>query len=165
MKARDLQKHEKTRKMQIGGGGDDDIKTLTKLLIVRQLERINKQPLQESNLQAAAPKIARSEILKRVKEKEAKLPPLLKVHKAQLGELRSWYLQEDNDLSYSTKSKDNVAENLRQANWISVIVHLGQSADLNPSKGMWLILKQHAKRRIRYPEPGERESGIGQSDT
>ncbi|KAF2033561.1 hypothetical protein EK21DRAFT_98247 [Setomelanomma holmii] len=61
MRVKDLREHEKTRKLRIGGGGNDDIKTLTKLLIVGQLERMNKQPLQESNLQAAAPKIARSE--------------------------------------------------------------------------------------------------------
>ncbi|KAF2030129.1 hypothetical protein EK21DRAFT_112237 [Setomelanomma holmii] len=85
-----------------------------------------------------------------VKEWEAKLPPPLKVkgsghhmtqeyytknvllsyikwvHEAQLREPQSWYLQEDNDPSHGTKSKDNVAENLRQANWIAVIVHPGQ---------------------------------------
>ncbi|KAF2032251.1 hypothetical protein EK21DRAFT_61493, partial [Setomelanomma holmii] len=104
-----------------------------------------------------------------VKEWEAKLPPPLKVNgsghhmtqeyyaKNVLLSYINWYLQEDNNPSHGTKSKDNVAENLRQANWIAVIVHLGQSADLKPIEGMWLILKQRAKRRIRYPEPGERE--------
>ncbi|KAF2024078.1 hypothetical protein EK21DRAFT_79495, partial [Setomelanomma holmii] len=111
---------------------------------------------------------------KRVKEWEAKLPPPLEVkgsghhmtqeyytkdvlllyikwvHEAQLQELQSWYLQEDNDPSHGTKSKDNVAENLRQANWIAIIVHPGQSADLNPTEGMWLILKQRAKRQREW---------------
>ncbi|KAF2023997.1 hypothetical protein EK21DRAFT_104990 [Setomelanomma holmii] len=64
MRAKDLREHEKTRKLQVGGGGNDYIKTLTKLFIVGQLERMNKQPLQESNLQAATPRITRAEVNK-----------------------------------------------------------------------------------------------------
>lgn len=101
----------------------------------------------------------------RVKEWEAKLPPSLEVkssghhmtqeyytnnvlpsyinnlHQARLQEPRSWLLQEDNDPSHGTKSKDSVAQNLREANWIVVIVHPAQSPDLNPIEGIWLILK------------------------
>ncbi|KAG9378570.1 hypothetical protein A1F94_010339 [Pyrenophora tritici-repentis] len=59
---KDLRVHEKTRKLRAAGDGDDDIKSLTKLLIVGQLERMNRQPQQESNLQAAAPTITRAEV-------------------------------------------------------------------------------------------------------
>ncbi|KAI1684338.1 hypothetical protein KJE20_06843 [Pyrenophora tritici-repentis] len=60
LRAKDLRVHEKTRKLRAAGDGDDDIKSLTKLLIVGQLERMNRQPQQESNLQAAAPTITRA---------------------------------------------------------------------------------------------------------
>ncbi|EDU45635.1 hypothetical protein PTRG_03112 [Pyrenophora tritici-repentis Pt-1C-BFP] len=62
LRAKDLRVHEKTRKLRAAGDGDDDIKSLTKLLIVGQLERMNRQPQQESNLQAAAPTITRAEV-------------------------------------------------------------------------------------------------------
>jgi hypothetical protein len=38
-----------------------------------------------------------------------------------------WCLQENGDPLHGTKSKVNIAVELRNANWISVILHLGQS--------------------------------------
>ncbi|KAF1936073.1 hypothetical protein EJ02DRAFT_427849 [Clathrospora elynae] len=66
-------------------------------------------------------------------------------------EITTWQLQEDGDPSHGTKSKDNIAINLKNANWIPLLVHPGSSPDLNPIEGIWLVLKQRTKRRIMYP--------------
>jgi hypothetical protein len=43
-------------------------------------------------------------------------------------------LQEDNDNSHDTRSKDNVVVRFKAANWISTLSHSPQSPDLNPSE-------------------------------
>jgi transposase len=77
------------------------------------------------------------------------------IHEANMKEPRGWILQEDNDPSHGTKSANNVAEDLRKACWIAIIIHPGQNSDLNPIEGVWLILKQRAKKRIWYPHEAE----------
>jgi hypothetical protein len=56
-------------------------------------------------------------------------------HHDTLGEI-VWCLQEDGDPSHGTKSKVNIAVELRDANWIPVIIHPGQSPNLNPIEGV-----------------------------
>lgn len=57
MRAKDRRVHEKHQRLQADGGVEDDIKSLTKLLIVGQLNQMNRQPLQGSICQEAiAPK-------------------------------------------------------------------------------------------------------------
>jgi hypothetical protein len=51
LRAKDRSIHEKTQRLKAGNSGDDDIKSLTKLLIVGQLNQMSRQPLGESNLQ------------------------------------------------------------------------------------------------------------------
>ncbi len=56
-------------------------------------------------------------------------------------------LQEDNDNSHGTRSKDNVVVRFKAVNWISTLSHPPQSPDLNPSEAAWNMLKQRIKRR------------------
>lgn len=46
LRAKDRQVHEKNQRLRAGRGGEDDIKSLTKLLIVGQLNQMDKQSLQ-----------------------------------------------------------------------------------------------------------------------
>lgn len=77
---------------------------------------------------------------------------LLPVYARSINEARVYHdryciLQEDNDSSHGTRSKDNVVTRFRAANWIETLIHSPQSSDLNPSEGVWNILKQRVKRR------------------
>jgi hypothetical protein len=56
-------------------------------------------------------------------------------------------LEEDNDNSHETRSKDNIVVRFKAVNWISTLSHPPQSTDLNPSEAVWNILKQRIKRR------------------
>jgi hypothetical protein len=51
LRAKDRSMHEKTQRLKAGNSGDYDIKSLTKLLIVVQLNQMSCQPLGKSNLQ------------------------------------------------------------------------------------------------------------------
>ena len=63
-------------------------------------------------------------------------------------------LQEDNDPSHGTrpnkalekKGIKNVAQQLKEDNWIETITHPAQSPDLNPAEAIWNILFQRLRR-------------------
>lgn len=56
-------------------------------------------------------------------------------------------LQEDNDPSHGTRSTDNIVRSFKAVNWIETLIHPPQSPDLNPSEGVWNILKLRFIRR------------------
>jgi hypothetical protein len=64
------------------------------------------------------------------------------VQEARITCNRDAILQEDNDPLYGTRSELNVAKQLRNSNWITVLVHPAQSPDLNPIEAIWNTLKQ-----------------------
>jgi hypothetical protein len=54
------------------------------------------------------------------------------VQKARIVCGRDAILQEDNDPSHGTRSELNVAKQLKDANWLTILVHPAQLPDLNP---------------------------------
>lgn len=62
-------------------------------------------------------------------------------------EYKNYMLQEDNDGSHGTRSKVNIAQEMKEKAHIKVLNHPPQSPDLNPIKGIWNIFKQRIRKR------------------
>ena len=72
---------------------------------------------------------------------------LLLVYIKKLQENSKNILQEDNDSLYGTRSENNVARKLKERNLIKTLRHPIQSPDLNPSEGIWNILKLRVRKQ------------------
>jgi hypothetical protein len=64
------------------------------------------------------------------------------VQEARIFRNQEAILQEDNDPSDGTRSELNVTKQLKNDNWIPVLIHPTQSPDLNPMEAIWSILQQ-----------------------
>jgi hypothetical protein len=69
------------------------------------------------------------------------------IHETRIYHDRRDILQEDNDNSHDTRSKDNIVLRCKQINWLETLSHSSQSSDLNPTESVWNMLKQRARRR------------------
>jgi transposase len=79
---------------------------------------------------------------------ERLLPVYIKaIQEARIAYGQDIILQEDNDPSHGTKSELNVAKQLKDSNWITVLIRPAQSQDLNPMEAILGILKQRIRRR------------------
>jgi transposase len=57
------------------------------------------------------------------------------------------YFQEDNDPSYGTRTKNNIAYRTKQALYLVLLTHPAQSPDLNLIESIWQIIKQRLRGR------------------
>jgi hypothetical protein len=68
---------------------------------------------------------------------ERLLPVYIKIiQEARISRNQDAILQEDNNPSHGTRSELNVAKQLKDSNWISILVHPAQSPDLNPMEAI-----------------------------
>jgi transposase len=56
-------------------------------------------------------------------------------------------LQEDNNPSHGTRSRDNVAKQLKDKAGIKLLIHPAQSPNLNPIEAIWGIIKQRIRQK------------------
>jgi transposase len=68
------------------------------------------------------------------------------VQEARISRNQDAILQEDNNPSHGTRSELNVAKQLQDSSWITVLVRPAQSPDLNPIEAICAILKQRIRR-------------------
>ena len=57
------------------------------------------------------------------------------------------FLMEDGDPSHGKRSTNNPVQALRDRSWIKSLTHPPQSPDLDPTEGMWNIMKEDIKRQ------------------
>ena len=61
-----------------------------------------------------------------------------------------WLLVEDGDPSHGMKSSDeSLAKQLKRDNWVVNLQHPSKSPDLNCSEGIWNIIKNRVRRKVR----------------
>ena len=72
---------------------------------------------------------------------------MTEIHECRVFHDRFCIFQEDNDPSHGTRSTDNIVRRIKAASWIETLNHPPQSPDLNPTEGVWNILKQRVRRR------------------
>jgi transposase len=69
------------------------------------------------------------------------------IQEAQTTHNQHIILQEDNDPSHSTRSELDIAKQLKDSKWITILIQPAQSPDLNPIEAIWGILKQQTRRK------------------
>jgi transposase len=72
---------------------------------------------------------------------------LLSVYIKKLQENSRSIFQKNNNSSHSIRSENNVAQKLKKRNSIETLRHPAQSPDLNPTEGIWNILKPRVRKR------------------
>ena len=67
------------------------------------------------------------------------------INRKQLCTADPWLLQEDNDNSHGTRSDTSVAAELKNNNWIAMLVHPAKSRS-QPAEGVWNILRNRLRK-------------------